>query len=102
MKLMCSAVTSWAATTRSPSFSRSSSSTMMTTLPAAKSATASGMVASPMAQGILPAQVACHVPGDDVHLEVHPGAALVASRDRVLEGVRDQRHLERPGWRVDA
>ena len=45
MKLMCSGVTSWAATTRSPSFSRSSSSTTMTNLPDLKSAIASGTVA---------------------------------------------------------
>ena len=45
MKLMISGVTFWAAQIRSPSFSRSSSSTRMTIRPAFSSATISGMVA---------------------------------------------------------
>ena len=43
MKLMCSGVTRSAATTKSPSFSRSSSSTKMTMLPRRKSARTSAM-----------------------------------------------------------
>jgi hypothetical protein len=43
MKLMTSGVTCWAAMVRSPSFSRSSSSTTTTIRPARKSAIASGM-----------------------------------------------------------
>ena len=44
MKLMASGVTNWAAMSRSPSFSRSSASVMMTILPALRSARISGMV----------------------------------------------------------
>ena len=43
MKLMASGVTNWAAIVRSPSFSRSSSSTRMTILPARTSAMAPAM-----------------------------------------------------------
>src|SRR5438046_2603340 len=97
MKLMCSGVTSSAATTRSPSFSRSSSSTTITNLPAAKSEIASGTVASPMRYLILLAEVAGHVAGHDVRFEVYHTAGAVASRDRDLEGVRDQGHLDGAG-----
>src|SRR5215469_14231323 len=45
MNVICSGVTSWAATHRSPSFSRSSSSTMMMNRPSSRSARASGIVA---------------------------------------------------------
>ncbi len=45
MKLTCSGVTVWAAVMKSPSFSRSSSSTTMIILPAAMSARASSMLA---------------------------------------------------------
>lgn len=44
MKLMASGVTNWAAISKSPSFSRSSASVMMTILPALMSARISGMV----------------------------------------------------------
>src|SRR5579859_4256740 len=101
MKLMCSGVTSSAATTRSPSFSRSSSSTTITNLPAAKSEIASGTVASPMRYLILLAQVARHVASHDVRLDVDHGAGTVASRDRDLERVWDQSHLEGAGGLVD-
>src|SRR5439155_1027725 len=97
MKLMCSGVTSSAATTRSPSFSRSSSSTTITNLPAAKSEIASGTVASPMRYLILLAEVADDVAGHDVRLEVDHTAGAVASRDRDLEGVRDQGYFEGAG-----
>ena len=43
IKLMASGVTNWAAITKSPSFSRSSASVMMTILPALMSAMISGM-----------------------------------------------------------
>src|SRR5437867_992465 len=46
MKLIASGVTCSAASARSPSFSRSSSSTMMTNFPCLKSSTASGMLAN--------------------------------------------------------
>src|SRR5581483_11375235 len=45
MKLMCSAVTNWAGIARSPSFSRSSSSQMITMRPARNSSMASSTVA---------------------------------------------------------
>src|SRR5438874_12558368 len=94
MKLMCSGVTSSAATTRSPSFSRSSSSTTITNLPAAKSEIASGTVASPMRYLMLLAEVAGHVAGHDVRFEVDHAAGALALRDRDPAGVRDQGHLE--------
>ena len=46
IKLMASGVTNWAAIKRSPSFSRSSASVMITILPALMSARISGMVAN--------------------------------------------------------
>src|SRR5260370_34342802 len=94
MKLMCSGVTSSAATTRSPSFSRSSSSTTITNLPAAKSEIASGTVASPIRYLILLAQVAGHVARHHVRLDVDHAAGAIVSRDRDFERVRDECHLE--------
>src|SRR6266705_2893563 len=100
MKLMCSGVTSWAATTRSPSFSRSSSSTMITNLPASKSAIASGTVARLMAPLILPVEVSGHVAGHDIGFEVDDRAGFVGAGDRDLESVRDEGDLERACWLV--
>src|SRR6266849_10885137 len=97
MKLMCSGVTSSAATTRSPSFSRSSSSTTITNLPAAKSEIASGTVASPIRYLILLAQVAGHVSRHHVRLDVDHAPGAIASGNRDLERVRDERHLEGAG-----
>src|SRR5690349_21419659 len=97
MKLMCSGVTSSAATTRSPSFSRSSSSTTITNLPAAKSEIASGTVASPMRYLILLAQVAGHVARHDIRLEIDHAAGAIGPCDRDLERVRDERNLEGAG-----
>src|ERR1700681_3419158 len=96
MKLMCSGVTSCAATTRSPSVSRSSSSTTMTNLPASKSAIASGTVARLICfSGMLPAEVSGHVPGHEIGLEIDDRTSLVAVCDRHFDGVRDQRDSER-------
>src|SRR5258708_13033138 len=100
MKLMCSGVTSCAETTRSPSFSRSSSSTTMTNLPASKSAIASGTVASVIALGMLPAQVSGHVPGDDLGFDIDDRPSFVLMGDRHFDGVRDQRDSERAGGLV--
>src|SRR5258708_15925662 len=100
MKLMCSGVTSCAATTRSPSFSRSSPSTTMTNLPPSKSAIASGTVARLIAPGMLPAQVSGHVPGDDVGFEIDHRTSFVVVGDGQFEGVRDQRNSERAGGLV--
>src|SRR5712692_4672708 len=110
MKLMCSAVTSCAATTRSPSFSRSSSSTTMTNLPAWKAAIASGTVARPICLtnvtgqgfGLLAEtlEASGDVTGDDVGLEVDDRAWPVVAGDGHLERVGDQRDSERAGWLV--
>src|SRR4029077_4291925 len=84
-----------AATTRSPSFSRSSSSTTMTNFPALMSSTASGTVASIFGVGrSLPAQVSGHVAGDDVGVEVDPRAGFVATGDGGVESVRNQGNRE--------
>src|SRR5437764_1950286 len=101
MKAIHSGVTISAAMARSPSFSRSSSSTMMTGRPALNSSIASGMVASGIACLFntrlgTPAYQALQVAGDDVRLEVHAGSPFVASGHRALKGVRDQRDGEGP------
>src|SRR6476619_616662 len=54
MKLMASGVTNWAATVRSPSFSRSSSSTTTSMRPARISSIASAMVANRMVSFRIP------------------------------------------------
>src|SRR5438445_5179964 len=100
MKLMCSGVTSCAATTRSPSFSRSSSSTMMTNLPASKSAIASGTVARLMAPRILPVEVSGHVARYDVRLEVDDRAFSVPTRDGRVQRMWDQGDREGARWLV--
>ena len=74
MKLIASGVTFSAAIVRSPSFSRSSSSTTMIILPArigvdrvldrARTA-AAGLLAAPLAMLILRSSSMCHFPGPD-------------------------------------
>src|SRR5258708_21410998 len=98
-----------AATTRSPSFSRSSSSTTITNLPSLMSATASGTVARLIGRRSLPAegslqgslmgslQGSSDVTGDYVGLEFDHGALLVAVRDRVFQRVGNQGDLEGAG-----
>src|SRR6266851_4560869 len=90
-----------AAITRSPSFSRSSSSTTITNLPSLMSAIASGTVARLIARRSLPAKVSLQgsldVAGDYVGLEVGDSALLVAPRDRVFQRVGDQGDFERAG-----
>src|SRR6266566_4511014 len=100
MKLMCSAVTSSAATTRSPSFSRSSSSTTMTNLPALKSAIASGTVARVMVRRSLPAEVSGDVPRDDVGFEIDDRASFVPAGDRSFKRVGYESHFEGAGGLV--
>src|SRR5690606_11086137 len=120
-----------AAMMRSPSFSRFSSSTMMTILPARMSSMMSSMLLKVAADGckevllcitMCPEKIPCdpffrgdrrvgaaaqqalEVTRDQVHLDVDLTACLVASRDRHRPGVRDDRHLEPPGvsgYRVD-
>src|SRR3954471_5976644 len=92
MKLMSLAVTNSAAITRSPSFSRSSSSTTTTILPAAMSSNASSMV-----ENLISARVGnelLHVFREDVNLEVDLAAGLGLPQRRPLQRLRDERHGE--------
>src|SRR5436189_1156451 len=99
MKVMSSGVTSDAAQIRSPSFSRSSSSATMTSLPAAKSAIACSTVENGMEVNESCADVTRveHSPGgrvrrdeladvlpDHVRLDVHS----IAGAERAERGVR--------------
>src|SRR5579859_4658212 len=96
MKTMCSGLTFSAATTRSPSFSRSSSSTMMTNLPALRSSIAWEIVAAGISASS-PIEQTFSVAGQEVHLEVDHPPGRVGPGDGHGEGVRDQRHLESGG-----
>src|SRR5258708_40083666 len=99
-----------AATTRSPSFSRSSSSTTITNLPSLMSATASGTVARLIGRRSLPAagslqgslmgslQGSLDVTGDYGGLEGDHGALLVHVRCRVFQSGGARGDLEGPGW----
>src|SRR5262245_9488055 len=101
MKLMISGVTLEAAIVRSPSFSRSSSSTTTTIRPARMSSMASGMALkgmlldgrSVLAEGEEP----LHVLGDDVHLEVDPVAGPRLREVRLFQCIRDDGHGESAG-----
>src|ERR671917_2086302 len=90
MNASSSGVACWAAKIRSPSFSRSSSSTTITARPAAMSLTARSMSDSTaLSQHLL------DVLGDDVDLEVHRVADALGAEHGELEGGRDQAHAER-------
>src|SRR5690606_5612489 len=105
MKLMSAGRTSSAAMIRSPSFSRSSSSTMTTMRPARSSSSSSGMGAKGM--GLRPglgfrgsggflglsggAAQALEVAGDEVDFEVHGVAGTGGGEGGVGDRVRDQR-----------
>src|SRR3954447_24011927 len=65
-----SGVANSAAMIRSPSFSRSSSSTTTTISPRAMAATASSIGAKPMSDKTLPLEEAFDVLGGEIHLEV--------------------------------
>src|SRR5207302_9086639 len=111
MKLMCSAVTRSAAMARSPSFSRSSSSTMITNLPSRMSTMASSMRASGTAlllhrpgwdrRGGVGGQPAFDVLGEQVGLEVDTRAITPALRGGDREGMGDERHGEPVVQRLD-
>src|SRR5512140_2288201 len=97
MKLMASGVTHWAAMVRSPSFSRSSSSTTTSIFPWRNSSIASGMGLNGI--GLLPAggplepargQQPLDVLGDDVGLEVDEAARLRLPQVRYLQSIRDE------------
>src|SRR5690606_9403837 len=118
MKLMCSGSTSVAAMTRSPSFSRSSSSRMTTISPARMAATISGVefmpakgcvvaraaMASNPASGIprqgytslafALAEQALDIARDEVDLDVDRRAGGIAARDRHGERMRNHVDLE--------
>src|SRR5215470_942769 len=102
MKLIASGVTFSAAIVRSPSFSRSSSSTTTTMRPARMSSIASGTVLNGVLDmGVtLPAGFAeepLHVLRDHVDLEVDRPARAGLTQAGVLKCIRDQRHPEKPG-----
>src|SRR4051794_5124367 len=92
MKLIASGVTNCAAITRSPSFSRSSSSTTTTIRPAAMSSRASSMVAN--CTSALAGNELLHVLGEDVDLEIDGSPLPSGAERRALEGLRDQRDRE--------
>src|SRR4029450_6277254 len=83
------AVACSAAKIRSPSFSRSSSSTTITGRPAAKAATARSISLS-----IAASQHLLDVLGDDVDLEVHRIADVLGAEDGQLERGGDQADAE--------
>src|SRR4051794_4947389 len=92
MKLMASGVTNCAAMTRSPSFSRSSSSTTTTILPCAMSSRASSMVANLSSARI--GNELLHVFREHVNLQVDRGPRLGAAQRRPLQRLGDQRDRE--------
>src|SRR5687767_4124717 len=85
---------------RSPSFSRSSSSTTTTISPRPMAATASSIFASGTSVSF-PLQKPLDVLGGDVDLEVHAGARPLQPERRDVAGVRDDRHREPVVERVD-
>src|SRR5689334_15659840 len=95
MNATSSGVASSAAKIRSPSFSRSSSSMTTTALPALMSAIARS-IGSRCSASLIPAglEQAGHVLGEDIDLEVHRFARLLAAQSGRTQGPRDQTHLE--------
>src|SRR5918994_399099 len=94
-KAIFSGVACSAAMMRSPSFSRSSSSTTTTISPRPTAAMASSTLAKPMSRTpLVPREQALDVLHGHVDLEVDPvaGAPVAQRRDRL--GVRDDRHRE--------
>src|SRR5690348_2976189 len=93
MKLTSSARTLSAAMIRSPSFSRSSSSSITTMRPAAISSSSSGMVAKAMS--LLPGcEQSLDVARRHVDFEIHAIADSAIAERGLLERVRDQVHAE--------
>src|SRR4051794_41212550 len=106
MKLMTSGVTFSAAMVRSPSFSRSSSSTTTTIRPFRMSSMASGMLANGMdplvaAGWRLRARGGCGEPldvlRDHVHLQADAVAGSSGPEGRVIQCIRDDRDRETAG-----
>src|SRR5947209_7806994 len=103
MKLIASGVANCAATTRSPSFSRSGASTTTTKRPCRMSSIASSTVANGVtSRRTLIRAIVAPSPGDqaldvlrqDVDLEVDGGPGLQAGERRRGERVRDERDLD--------
>src|ERR671916_526974 len=92
MKLIASGVTNWAAITRSPSFSRSSSSTTTTIFPAAMSSRASSIVENSMSVRV--GKDLLRVLGHDVDLQVDHRPVRRASERRALERLGDEGDVE--------
>src|SRR5271163_1833429 len=101
MKLIASGVANWAASVRSPSFSRSSSSHTTTILPSRISSIACSIVA----KGVVEDEVLIRSPsdsahqsldvlGEDVDLDVHDRALRELAEARTLERLGDQRDRE--------
>src|SRR5690349_6701082 len=90
MKATSSGVACSAAKIRSPSFSRSSSSTTITGRPAAMAA-----IALSMSSNIARSKHLLDVLGDHVDLEVHGVADGFGTQNGQLEGGRDQADAER-------
>src|SRR3954453_1079175 len=93
MKLIASGVTNCAAMTRSPSFSRSSSSTTTTILPLAMSSRASSMVANLISVRLVGNEL-LQVLGENVDLEVDGSPLPRPAERRPLQRLRDQRDRE--------
>src|SRR4029079_6461193 len=89
-----SGVASSAAKIRSPSFSRSASSTTTTALPALMSATARSM--DPKSFTVIrPRHQLLHVLRDEIHLDIHGIAGFAHTESGVYTDRRDQRYDER-------
>src|SRR3954468_12354593 len=93
MKLIASGVMNCAAMTRSPSFSRSSSSTTTTIFPLAMSSRASSMVANSTSVRLVGNEL-LHVLGEDVDLEIDGSPLLRPTQRGALQRLGDQRDRE--------
>src|SRR3954447_3404418 len=93
MKLIASGVTNWAAMTRSPSFSRSSSSTTTTILPLAMSSRASSMVANSISVWLVGNEL-LQVLREHVDFQVDGSPRRRAAERGALQRLRDERHGE--------
>src|SRR4029453_16381510 len=95
MKLIASGVTFSAAIVRSPSFSRSSSSTTTTIFPTRMSSTASGMLLKgDTLSGPPRRQERLDILRDHVSLDVHAIADAGVAHRRMLKCIRDERDCE--------
>src|SRR5436190_14001560 len=93
MKLIASGVTNWAAMTRSPSFSRSSSSTTTTIRPAAMSSRASSMVANSISVRLVGNEL-LQVLREHVDFQIDGSPRRRSAQGRPLQRLGDERHRE--------